>query len=114
MHQHHAFTNHNTPTANTDSVVIVDRMRHTYAYVLAVYARMRYTGCSLRAVSVHAGDAHGGHFVTYRQSPDDLHQWIYCSDTRLRRVEWAKVAAQGAYLLVYDRLFAAQSHVVAK
>jgi hypothetical protein len=43
MHQHYAFTNHNTSTADT---MIVDRMRHTYAYVTCLRVRAHLLQCA--------------------------------------------------------------------
>ncbi|XP_005181278.1 ubiquitin carboxyl-terminal hydrolase 30 homolog [Musca domestica] len=58
----------------------------------------------LLAVVVHSGEAHSGHFVTYRRGAlRNSHRWFYTSDTVVREVSIDEVLSVPAYLIFYDR-----------
>ncbi|VDN02041.1 unnamed protein product [Thelazia callipaeda] len=59
----------------------------------------------LRAVSVHIGGAHSGHFITYRRgiSVHSRSNWYRTSDTQVTPVSFAEVASSEAYMLFYDK-----------
>ncbi|XP_013108051.1 ubiquitin carboxyl-terminal hydrolase 30 homolog [Stomoxys calcitrans] len=58
----------------------------------------------LLAVVVHSGEAHSGHFVTYRRGAlRNGHRWFYTSDTVVREVSIDEVLSVPAYLIFYDR-----------
>uniref|UniRef100_A0A8R1Y1F0 ubiquitinyl hydrolase 1 n=2 Tax=Onchocerca TaxID=6281 RepID=A0A8R1Y1F0_ONCVO len=59
----------------------------------------------LRAVSVHIGQAHSGHFITYRRGigVQNRSVWYKTSDTEVTPVTFAEVASSEAYMLFYDR-----------
>uniref|UniRef100_A0A0N5APM8 ubiquitinyl hydrolase 1 n=1 Tax=Syphacia muris TaxID=451379 RepID=A0A0N5APM8_9BILA len=65
----------------------------------------------LRAVSVHIGEAHSGHFITYRRgvgaSGDKA--WYKTSDLQVTRVPFSEVASCEAYMLYYDRVLPSKS-----
>uniref|UniRef100_A0A0R3RTY8 ubiquitinyl hydrolase 1 n=1 Tax=Elaeophora elaphi TaxID=1147741 RepID=A0A0R3RTY8_9BILA len=60
----------------------------------------------LRAVSVHIGQAHSGHFITYRRGigVQNRSTWYKTSDTEVTPVSFAEVASSEAYMLFYDRI----------
>ena len=66
---------------------------------------------------VHVGDVHTGHFITYRRAPskcqtpveDAVHksyssQWLYTSDTFVRKASKEEVYNSSAYMLFYERM----------
>uniref|UniRef100_A0A915Q4U9 ubiquitinyl hydrolase 1 n=1 Tax=Setaria digitata TaxID=48799 RepID=A0A915Q4U9_9BILA len=59
----------------------------------------------LRAVSVHIGQAHSGHFITYRRGigAENRSNWYKTSDTEVTPVSFAEVSSSEAYMLFYDR-----------
>ena len=63
----------------------------------------------LVSVVSHIGDISSGHFVTYRRAPS-LHgrrfpdEWLFTSDTTVRRARLAEVLATEAYMLIYEKL----------
>ncbi|VDK74507.1 unnamed protein product [Litomosoides sigmodontis] len=59
----------------------------------------------LRAISVHIGQAHSGHFITYRRGIGVHNRsiWYKTSDTEVTPVSFAEVASSEAYMLFYDR-----------
>ncbi|XP_070572356.1 ubiquitin carboxyl-terminal hydrolase 30-like isoform X2 [Ptychodera flava] len=62
----------------------------------------------LVAAVAHMGDAYSGHFVTYRRVPTSSgdvlsNQWLYTSDSRVRKVSLKEVMASQAYMLFYER-----------
>ncbi|EJD75036.1 hypothetical protein LOAG_17746 [Loa loa] len=59
----------------------------------------------LRAVSAHIGQAHSGHFITYRRGigVQNRSTWYKTSDTEVMPVPFAEVASSEAYMLFYDR-----------
>lgn len=56
----------------------------------------------LAAVVVHTGDAHSGHFVTYRRGYQNS-KWYYTSDVEIREVTVDEVLQSTAYLLFYEK-----------
>ncbi|CAG9531548.1 unnamed protein product [Cercopithifilaria johnstoni] len=59
----------------------------------------------LRAISVHIGQAHSGHFITYRRGigVHNRSTWYKTSDMEVTPVSFAEVASSEAYMLFYDR-----------
>ena len=63
----------------------------------------------LRSVIEHYGDVNSGHFVTYRRAPASENdrfseQWLYTSDTVVRKVSKQEASCAEAYMLFYERL----------
>ncbi|CAH1977818.1 unnamed protein product [Acanthoscelides obtectus] len=56
----------------------------------------------LAAVVVHTGDAHSGHFVTYRRGCHNS-RWYYTSDVEIREVSIDEVLQSTAYMLFYEK-----------
>nr|XP_023024501.1 ubiquitin carboxyl-terminal hydrolase 30 homolog [Leptinotarsa decemlineata] len=56
----------------------------------------------LAAVVVHAGDAHSGHFITYRRGHHNS-RWYYTSDVEIREVSIDEVLQSTAYMLFYEK-----------
>lgn len=56
----------------------------------------------LAAVVVHAGDAHSGHFITYRRGHQNS-RWYYTSDVEIREVSIDQVLQSTAYMLFYEK-----------
>lgn len=56
----------------------------------------------LAAVVVHSGDAHSGHFVTYRRG-NQTSKWFYTSDVEIREVSMEEVLQSTAYMLFYEK-----------
>ncbi|XP_060521941.1 ubiquitin carboxyl-terminal hydrolase 30 homolog [Cylas formicarius] len=56
----------------------------------------------LAAVVVHTGDAHSGHFVTYRRGHQN-NRWYYTSDVEIREVTVDEVLQSTAYMLFYEK-----------
>ncbi|XP_066139842.1 ubiquitin carboxyl-terminal hydrolase 30 homolog [Euwallacea fornicatus] len=56
----------------------------------------------LAAVVVHTGDAHSGHFVTYRRGHQN-NRWFYTSDVEIKEVSVDEVLQSTAYLLFYEK-----------
>nr|CAH7720622.1 unnamed protein product [Callosobruchus chinensis] len=56
----------------------------------------------LAAVVVHTGDAHSGHFVTYRRGHHNS-RWYYTSDVEIREVSVDEVLQSTAYMLFYEK-----------
>lgn len=56
----------------------------------------------LAAVLVHTGDAHSGHFVTYRRGINTA-KWYYTSDVEIREVSMEEVLNCTAYMLFYEK-----------
>ncbi|XP_018569567.1 ubiquitin carboxyl-terminal hydrolase 30 homolog [Anoplophora glabripennis] len=56
----------------------------------------------LAAVVVHAGDAHSGHFITYRKGCQNS-RWYYTSDVEIREVTVDEVLQSTAYMLFYEK-----------
>lgn len=56
----------------------------------------------LAAVVVHSGDAHSGHFVTYRRGHQN-NRWFYTSDVEIKEVPVNEVLQSTAYLLFYEK-----------
>ncbi|KAJ8981885.1 hypothetical protein NQ317_007277 [Molorchus minor] len=56
----------------------------------------------LAAVVVHAGDAHSGHFATYRRGHQNS-RWYYTSDVEIREVTVDEVLQSTAYMLFYEK-----------
>ncbi|CAH0564184.1 unnamed protein product [Brassicogethes aeneus] len=56
----------------------------------------------LAAVVVHTGDAHSGHFVTYRRGHQNS-RWYYTSDVEIREVTVDEVLQSTAYMLFYEK-----------
>ncbi|KAM3723239.1 Ubiquitin carboxyl-terminal hydrolase [Dirofilaria immitis] len=65
----------------------------------------------LRAVSVHNGQPHTGHFITYRRGigVQNRYDWYKTSDMEVTPVSFAEVASSEAYMLFYDRALATLS-----
>nr|CAD7448300.1 unnamed protein product [Timema bartmani] len=58
----------------------------------------------LVAVVVHIGDAHSGHFATYRRVTSKLRSsWWYTSDRNVRKCSVMEVMQSSAYMLFYTR-----------
>ena len=65
---------------------------------------MRCLSTPYKLVSVieHRGNAHAGHYVSYRRiAPSD---WYLVSDERVRDVSWNEVRKAQAYMLVYEAM----------
>ena len=63
----------------------------------------------LKAVIEHYGDVESGHFVTYRRAPTGAsdkfsEQWLYTSDTIVRKVSKQDLSCVEAYMLFYERV----------
>ena len=63
----------------------------------------------LKAVIEHHGDVESGHFVTYRRAPTGAsdrfsEQWLYTSDTIVRKVSKQDLSCVEAYMLFYERV----------
>lgn len=56
----------------------------------------------LAAVVVHTGDAHSGHFITYRRGHQN-NRWFYTSDIEIKEVSVDEVLQSTAYLLFYEK-----------
>ncbi|KAL1494564.1 hypothetical protein ABEB36_010142 [Hypothenemus hampei] len=56
----------------------------------------------LTAVVVHTGDAHSGHFITYRRGHQN-NRWFYTSDVEIKEVSIDEVLQSTAYLLFYEK-----------
>jgi ubiquitin carboxyl-terminal hydrolase 30 len=56
----------------------------------------------LAAVVVHTGDAHSGHFITYRRGHHNT-KWYYTSDVEIREVMVDEVLQSTAYMLFYEK-----------
>ncbi|KAK9887988.1 hypothetical protein WA026_000278 [Henosepilachna vigintioctopunctata] len=56
----------------------------------------------LAAVLVHTGDAHSGHFITYRRGHQTT-KWYYTSDVEIREVTVDEVLQSVAYMLFYEK-----------
>lgn len=58
----------------------------------------------LAAVVVHIGDAHSGHFATYRRGHHTTtSKWFYTSDTEIREATIDEVLRSTAYMLFYEK-----------
>ncbi|XP_077995974.1 ubiquitin carboxyl-terminal hydrolase 30-like [Glandiceps talaboti] len=75
-----------------------------------VYQRQMSAECNYRlhAAVVHMGDAYSGHFVTYRRMPkpglSGACQWLYTSDTSVRKASMKEVMSAQAYMLFYEKI----------
>lgn len=61
---------------------------------------------NLRAVIVHSGGIHSGHYITYRRGPfgsKTEKKWFYTSDSVTRQVTFDEVSRSCAYILFYER-----------
>ncbi|GJQ83897.1 hypothetical protein Trydic_g19837 [Trypoxylus dichotomus] len=56
----------------------------------------------LAAVIVHTGNAHSGHFITYRRGHQNT-KWYYTSDVEIREVSMDEVLQCTAYMLFYEK-----------
>ncbi|XP_022906555.1 ubiquitin carboxyl-terminal hydrolase 30 homolog [Onthophagus taurus] len=56
----------------------------------------------LAAVVVHTGNAHSGHFITYRRGHQNT-KWYYTSDVEIREVSMDEVLQCTAYMLFYEK-----------
>lgn len=56
----------------------------------------------LSAVVVHSGDAHSGHFITYRRGHQNT-KWYYTSDVEIREATIEEVLQSTAYMLFYEK-----------
>lgn len=56
----------------------------------------------LAAVLVHTGDAHSGHFATYRRG-NQTSKWYFASDVEIREVSMEEVLQCTAYMLFYEK-----------
>lgn len=56
----------------------------------------------LAAVVVHTGNAHSGHFITYRRGCQNS-RWYYTSDVEIREVSVDEVLQSTAYMLFYEK-----------
>jgi len=62
---------------------------------------------SLRAVIVHSGGIHSGHYITYRKGPlgsKSANKWFYTSDSAVRQVRYEEVSKTPAYMLFYEKM----------
>jgi len=60
----------------------------------------------LRAVVVHMGGIHSGHYVTYRRGPlgsKSGNRWFHTSDSTVKQVPFSEVSRAPAYMLFYER-----------
>jgi len=60
----------------------------------------------LRAVVVHMGGIHSGHYVTYRRGPlgsKSGNRWFHTSDSTAKQVPFSEVSRAPAYMLFYER-----------
>jgi len=61
---------------------------------------------NLRAVIVHSGGIHSGHYITYRRGPFGSKyekKWFYTSDALVKQVSYDEVSRSCAYMLFYER-----------
>jgi len=61
---------------------------------------------NLRAVIVHSGGIHSGHYITYRRGAfgaKNEKKWFYTSDSVTRQVSFEEVSRSCAYILFYER-----------
>ncbi|KAK5641063.1 hypothetical protein RI129_009610 [Pyrocoelia pectoralis] len=56
----------------------------------------------LAAVVVHSGNAHSGHFITYRRGHQNT-KWYYTSDVEIREATIEEVLQSTAYMLFYEK-----------
>ncbi|XP_018325846.1 ubiquitin carboxyl-terminal hydrolase 30 homolog [Agrilus planipennis] len=56
----------------------------------------------LQAVIVHSGNAHSGHFITYRRGYHSS-KWYYTSDIEIREASIDEVLQSTAYMLFYEK-----------
>lgn len=64
---------------------------------------------TLRAVVVHSGGIHSGHYVTYRKGPLSMgskssSKWYFTSDASVKPVQYSEVSKAPAYMLFYERI----------
>jgi len=61
---------------------------------------------NLRAVIVHSGGIHSGHYVTYRRGgygSKSERKWFYTSDSLVKQVPFSEVIRSCAYMLFYEK-----------
>jgi hypothetical protein len=106
-----------TATSLTMSTNHTDQTSHDFtkttfgsAYTSAVGDRTRPIWYRLRAMVVHYGGHHSGHFVTFRQvttagSPTTQQSsWYRVSDDEVTPASEADLEAENPYLLIYERI----------
>jgi ubiquitin carboxyl-terminal hydrolase 30 len=72
-------------------------------------ATARRTAYRLVSVVVHLGDVSSGHFITYRRAPSVNgrrfpDEWLYASDTLVKRASFSEVLSSDAYMLLYEKI----------
>ncbi|XP_077570954.1 ubiquitin carboxyl-terminal hydrolase 30-like isoform X1 [Stigmatopora nigra] len=107
--QHHN-NNKPVPNGNCSSVCLHSTCGITQLDLMHEYISTEYL-FQLKAVLVHHGDMHSGHFVTYRRSPlppcpstQFTTQWLWVSDDSVRKANMHEVLASNAYMLFYERV----------
>lgn len=98
------------PTAASNSTNRqVQRLAQAYSTEAPTYNEQQNGAYKLTSVIVHLGGISTGHFIAYRRAPSINGQrfpdnWLYTSDTVVKKVPLSEVLAADAYMLFYEKI----------
>ena len=106
--------NHKDAAAATGGPLLSQAANLSQLFRLQTQSPNAHMGGSYRLMSVvqHYGDVFSGHFVTYRRAARENRngngaipeQWLFTSDTEVRKVSRDTAMSAEAYMLFYERI----------